>query len=244
MQLYQPQDGYCFNSDTHFLFNFIINSLSKFKNIQGELLDIGSGSGVLGLLLAREYSKVKLNSCEIQNDFAFLTTKNAQVNNIDLTLHHNSFLENNFKYMFDIIVSNPPFYPSSVVQSINENIKIARYNDNLPLEQFIQKTSKLLKPSGKFFFCYDVKLLNDIIIFLKQNNLNVEAIQFLHPKKDKKASLVMVYARKNSKSLMDILPPLIMFEDKKLSEEVQNIYKKCNTHSIKVHLQGDELDRT
>ena len=244
MQLYQPQDGYCFNSDTHFLFNFITKSLSKFKNIQGELLDIGSGSGVLGLLLAREYSKLNLNSCEIQNDFAFLSTKNAQVNNIDLKLHHNSFLENNFEYEFDMIVSNPPFYPSSVVQSINENIKIARYNDNLPLEQFIQKTSKLLKPSGKFFFCYDVKLLNDIIIFLKQNNLNVEAIQFLHPKKDKKASLVMVYARKNSKSLMDILPPLIMFEDTELSNEVQEIYKKCNTHSIKVQLQGDELART
>jgi len=243
MQLYQPKDGYCFNSDTHFLFNFITQSLSKFKNIYGELLDIGSGSGVLGLLVCKEFEKLNLNSCEIQNDFAFLTSKNAKVNGIELNLYHKSFLENTFDKEFDMIVSNPPFYPSSVVQSTNENIKIARYNDNLPLKEFIQKTSRILKPQGKFFFCYDVKLLNDIMIFLKQNNLNIEAIQFLHPKKDKKASLVMIYSRKNSKSLMDILPPLIMFENNELSNEVQNIYKKCNTHSIKVDLQGDELDR-
>ncbi|MFA9374886.1 MAG: methyltransferase, partial [Poseidonibacter sp.] len=45
MVLYQPKDGYCYNSDTHFLYNFIVQSLKKFKNIKGELLDIGSGSG-------------------------------------------------------------------------------------------------------------------------------------------------------------------------------------------------------
>ena len=126
-------------------------------------------------------------------------------------------------------MSNPPFYPSSVVQTQNENIKIARYNDNLPLEQFILNISNILKPSGKLFFCYDVKLLNDIIYILKQNRLNIQAIQFLHPNKDKDATLVMVFARKNSKSLMKVLPPLMMFENDKLSDEVQNIYKKCNT---------------
>ncbi|MCK5294468.1 MAG: methyltransferase [Arcobacteraceae bacterium] len=236
MILYQPQKGYCYNSDTHFLYDFICANLQIFKNIQGELLDIGSGSGILGLLIAREYKKLNLNSCEIQDNFAFLTTKNAKINNINLNLYHTSFVENSFEKEFDIVVSNPPFYPSSVVQTSNENIKIARYNDNLPLDIFISKTSKILKPLGKFFFCYDVKLLNDIIILLKQNNLNIESLQFLHPKKDKKSTLVMVYARKNSKSLMDILPPLIMFDGDNLSSKVEQIYKKCDTHSIKVEL--------
>jgi tRNA1(Val) A37 N6-methylase TrmN6 len=236
MLFYQPKDGYCYNSDTHILFNFITLNLKKFKNIKGELLDIGSGSGILGLLVKKEYHKLELNSCEIQDDFAFLTTQNAKVNNIDLILHKGSFLEYEFKKEFDIVVSNPPFYPSSVIQTKNENIKIARYNDNLPLEIFISKTSKILKPLGKFFFCYDVKLLNDIIILLKQYNLNIESIQFLHPKKDKKATLVMIYARKNSKSSMDILPPIIMFEDEDFTKDIQDIYQKCNTHSIKVEL--------
>ena len=72
MVLYQPKNGYCYNSDTHFLFNFICINLKKFKNIQGEILDIGSGSGILGLLISREYKKLKLNQCEVQDVFQLL----------------------------------------------------------------------------------------------------------------------------------------------------------------------------
>mgnify|MGYP003614829363 FL=1 len=61
MVLYQSTNGYCYNSDTHFLYNFIVENLKKYKNIKGELLDIGSGSGILGLLVAKNFEKIKLN---------------------------------------------------------------------------------------------------------------------------------------------------------------------------------------
>ena len=83
-----------------------------------------------------------------------------------------------------------------------ENKKIARYNDNLPLKEFIKKVSKILKQKGQFYFCYDVKLLNDIIIYCKEFNLNIQNLQFLYPSKKKNASLVLVMARKNTKTLM------------------------------------------
>jgi tRNA1(Val) A37 N6-methylase TrmN6 len=233
MVFYQPIDGYCYNSDTHCLFHFITQNLKTFKNIKGELLDIGSGSGILGLLVSNHYEKLSLNSSEIQDEFVFLTNKNAQVNNLTTNVYQGDFTTMNFDKQFDIVVSNPPFYPSSVVQSENQNIKTARYNDNMPLNQFITKTAKVLSNKGKFFFCYDVKLLNDIITNLKENNLNIEALQFLHPKKEKDASLVMVYARKNSKSLLKVLPPIVMFKDNDFSFTMQNIYDLCATYSIK-----------
>ena len=118
----------------------------------------------------------------------------------------------------------------------NHNIKIARYNDSLPLELLIQKATALLNENGKFFFCYDVKLLDDIIFFAKKYRLNIVSLQFLYPKKDKNSSLVMVYGRKNSKSLLEIYPPLIAFEGEKLTHEMQAIYQFCDTHSIKVDL--------
>jgi tRNA1(Val) A37 N6-methylase TrmN6 len=236
MVLYQPINGYCYNSDTHFLFYFIKENLKKFKNISGNALDIGSGSGILGLLVKRDYPKLEMYSLEPQEIFQFLTKKNSETNKIKTTVLNGKLqdVENEMKY--DIVVSNPPFYPSSVVQSQNENIKIARYNDNLPLEQFISKVSRILNKNGKFFFCYDVKCTFDIIHYLKKNNLNVESMQYLHPKKDKKASLILIYARKNSKSLVDILPPIIMFKNKVISDEVNNIYKMCNTYSLKVEI--------
>ncbi len=234
LNLYQPLNGYCYNSDTHFLYNFICKNLEIYKNIKGELLDIGSGSGILGLLVARGYEKLDLNQCEIQEDFQFLTQKNSEVNNIKNTLYKGSILDYTFDKLFDYVVSNPPFYHSDVIKSDNESLKIARYNDSMPLDKFISKTAKILKSGGKFFFCYDAKQLDKIVENIALTNLNMETIQFLHPNATKEASLVMVYARINSKSPLKIMPPMIMFEQNgDFKDETKKIYTKCSTHSIK-----------
>lgn len=237
MVLYQPIDGYCYNSDTHFLYNFITENLQKFKNIKGELLDIGSGSGILGLLVSREYPNLNLNQCEVQKVFQFFSSKNAKTNNLSANLYKGSFLEIGFDKKFDMCISNPPFYHSNVIKSENENLKISRYNDSMPLEDFIKKSSLILKDSGKLFFCYDVKQINEILLFLSKYKLNLEALQFVHPKASKDATLILVYARKNSKSLSKILKPLIVFDNLNFTNEVNKIYEKSSTHSIKVNIE-------
>ena len=97
MVLYQPTNGYCYNSDTHFLYNFIVENFKKYKNIKGELLDIGSGSGILGLLVAKDFEKLQLNQCEIQKMFQFFSTKNSKTNKIDSKLYEGSFDEIDFE---------------------------------------------------------------------------------------------------------------------------------------------------
>ena len=236
MLLYQPNNGYCYNSDTHFLYNFIKENLKKFKNVKGKVLDIGSGSGILGLLVCRDLEKLELNQCEVQDKFEQLSNINSKNNKIENTLFKGKFQEINFDKEFDICISNPPFYHCDVVKTENENIKIARYNDSLPLEDFIKKTAKILNQNGKFFFCYDVKQINDIIILLNKYKFNIESLQFVHPKKEKEASLILVYARKNSKSLTKVIPPLFVFEKGEFTQDVLDIYTKCSTHSIKVDL--------
>ena len=238
MVLYQPTNGYCYNSDTHFLYNFVIENLKKYKNIKGELLDIGSGSGILGLLVAKDFEKLNLNQCEIQKMFQFFTKKNSETNNINSNLYEGSFVNIDFNKRFDICVSNPPFYHSDVIKSDNENLKIARYNDSLPLEEFIKKTASILNSEGKFFFCYDVKQINQILLLLNKYKFNLESLQFVHPKNSKDATLILVYAKRNSKSLTKILKPLIVFdENNDFTSEVQEIYKKSSTHSIKVDIE-------
>ena len=237
MVLYQPTNGYCYNSDTHFLYNFIVENLKKYKNIKGEILDIGSGSGILGLLVAKDFEKIKLNQCEIQEMFQFFTKKNSETNKINSKLYEGSFSNIEFDKKFDICVSNPPFYHSDVIKSENESLKIARYNDSLPLEIFIKKTATILNSEGKFFFCYDVKQINEILLLLNKYKFNLEALQFVHPKESKDATLVLVYAKRNSKSLTKVLAPLIVFDEKnEFTSFVQDIYKKSSTHSIKVDI--------
>lgn len=234
MVIYQPINGYCYNSDTHFLYSFICKCLEKYKNIQGELLDIGSGSGVLGFLLVKNYSKLVLNQIEIQKEFQFLSNKNSQINKISTSLYCEDFLTINFDKEFDICVSNPPFYHKNVIKSENESLSIARYNDKLPLNELIKKASQILKSDGKLFFCYDSKQLVEIFSSLKEYKFNIESIQFVHPKSNKDASLVLVYAKKDSKSLLKIFKPLIVFEENgKFTQEVEHIYKNISLNSIK-----------
>ena len=238
MVLYQPVNGYCYNSDTHFLYNFIVENFKKYKNIKGELLDIGSGSGILGLLVSKEFNKLSLNQCEIQKMFQFFSQKNSETNKISSRLYEGSFESMEFDKKFDICISNPPFYHSDVIKSENENLKIARYNDSLPLEIFIKKTASILKSEGKFFFCYDVKQINEILLLLSKYKFNLEALQFVHPKNTKDATLILIYAKRNSKSLTKILKPLIVFdENNDFTEDVKAIYDKSSTHSIKVNIE-------
>lgn len=238
MVLYQPINGYCYNSDTHFLYNFICENFKKYKNIKGELLDIGSGSGILGLLLAKEFSKITLNQCEIQKMFQFFSFKNAQTNKIEANLYQDSFESISFDKKFDFCVSNPPFYHTNVIKSENDSLKIARYNDSLPLEVFIKKSSEILTNEGKFFFCYDSKQINEILLTLNKYKFNLEALQFVHPNYQKDATLVLVYAKKSSKSLTKIFNPLIVFDDENnFTKEVEKIYEKTSTYSIKAEFE-------
>jgi tRNA1(Val) A37 N6-methylase TrmN6 len=224
--IYQPIDGYCYNSDTIFLADFI----RRFK-LKGEVLDIGSGSGVLGILLSKMFPEIALNSFEKQESFQFLTEKNCQVNGVETELHRGDFLQSSFSNRFDFIVSNPPFYSSSVIQSENESLNIARYQQHLPVKEFFRRVSKSLKPRGYFIFCYDSKQLQSLMNALSEAKLTVETVRFVHPKPEKDASLVMIQARKNSKSAMKTLPPLYNFSD-----EVSEIYKMVNTHTLKCKL--------
>lgn len=227
MIIYQPDNGYCYNSDTIFLYNFI----KKF-NIKGDVLDIGSGSGVLGLLVARDF-KVSLSAIEKQEKMAYFTKLNAKINKININLRVGDFLNLDFEKKFDFLVSNPPFYHENVIKSQKKELNISRYAVHLPFESLLKKANSILKPKGAFIFCYDPKQIQKILSLLNRYKFIVEAIQFVHPKNDREASLIMVYAKKSSKSLCKIFEPFIVFENDEYTKEAKKAFKNAGVHSIK-----------
>jgi tRNA1(Val) A37 N6-methylase TrmN6 len=231
MLLYQPDTGYCYNSDSLFLYDFI-NSFSP----KGKMLDVGAGCGVVGLLVARDNPKITLEAVEKQEVFIHYAKTNARVNGIEYKLYEGDFTSLEIDEKYDYIVSNPPFYPSGVQKSNNTMVYNARYNENLPMEIFFKKVSQLLKPQSHFIFCYDATQFGDVCNALEKVKMRVVDVQFVHPKIDRTASLVMVHARNGSKSMMKVLPPLISFEGDKPSQKVENIYKKASTQSIKCQI--------
>ncbi len=231
MTLYQPESGYSYNSDSLLLYNFI----NTFKP-KGRVLDVGAGCGIVGLLVARDNKKIKLEAVEKQKIFLKYAKKNATLNAIEYKLYETNFLELIVDEKYDYIISNPPFYPPGTRESEDEILRSARYSSSLPLDDFCKKVSRLLKPHSHFIFCYDPVAFGDICVALEKVKMRVVAVQFVHARSDKKASLVLVHARNGSKSMMNVLEPLIVMDGLKTSQKVQNIYDKAKTESIKCQL--------
>jgi len=112
----------------------------------------------------------------------------------------------------------------------------ARYNINLPLKAFFKKVSRLLKPKAHFIFCYDASQFGLICAELDRVKLRVVDVQFVHPKIDRGASLVMLHVRNGSKSMMKVWSPFISFDNTEFSDKAQAIYKKASTQSIKCQM--------
>jgi len=228
LYLYQPSFGYAYNSDSIFLYDFI----STFKP-KGTLLDVGCGVGIISLLLTRDF-KTETSIVDKQKIMLKYATHNYAINKLEVKAILDDFSQFSEDKKFDYVVSNPPFYDQNVTQSQNEHLNIARYAQHLPIETFIAKVKKVLKPRGRFIFCYDAKQVDKLLYTLMKYKINPEQIRFVHSKIDRDSKLVMIAARMNSKSMMKVLAPLIVFDEQSnYNVEAKKAFEKAGTNSIK-----------
>jgi len=228
LYLYQPSSGYAYNSDSIFLYDFI----SRFKP-KGSLLDVGCGVGIISLLLTRDF-KIETTIVDKQKSMMDYAIHNYTINQLKVNYVLDDFSRFPEDEKFDYVISNPPFYDQNVKQCENEHLNIARYAQHLPIETLISKVKSVLKPRGRFIFCYDAKQIDRLLHALIENRINPEQIRFVHSKIERESKLVMIAARMNSKSMMTILPPLIVFDaQSNYNVEAKEAFKRAGTHSIK-----------
>ncbi len=224
--LKQYKEGYRYNSDTLFLYDF----LSKFVK-KGSILDVGCGCGILGLLLKKEYPSCTVEMIDIQEQNVELSQNNAFENSLDVHVKKGDFLKLVEDKKYDFIISNPPFYSAGAQRSKNEHLAISRHSSYLPFEKMISKSYKVLNPKGRVIFCYDAKQLHVIMYDLVKHRFGAECLRFVHSKEDKTSSLVLVCAKRDYKGECKVLPALISCDEQGYSFEAKNIFKKCNTMS-------------
>jgi tRNA1(Val) A37 N6-methylase TrmN6 len=226
--LYQPTSGYCYNSDSIFLYDFI----SSFKP-KGALLDVGCGVGIISLLLSRDFA-IETSILDKQESMLEYAIQNYRLNGLESKSYLGDFLTLELEERYDYIISNPPFYDENVQQSSNTHLNIARYAQHLPIDAFVKRVKSLLKPRGYFIFCYDAKQIDRLLYSLKVYNINPEKIQFVYSKIDRSSKLVMIAGRNNSKSMTEVLAPFVVFdEDNRYKKNASEVFSRANTHSIK-----------
>jgi tRNA1(Val) A37 N6-methylase TrmN6 len=227
MFLYQPSNGYRYNSDSIFLYDFI----RRFRP-QGAVLDVGSGVGIVGLLIARDWP-VQMYIIDKQPEMIAYAAHNYTLNGLEVETHVGDFATFTPERRFEMIVSNPPFYDPSVTQSDDTVLNAARYAHHLPMDRLIAQAKRLLKPRGYFVFVYDAKQIDAILWHLREAKLNPETIRFVHPKADREAKVAFIAARANSRAMLRVLPPLIVFDaQSRYRPEAQAAFDRAATHSV------------
>lgn len=227
---YQPSEGYCYNSDTVFLYDFARRFIKK-----GSVVDIGAGCGVLGFLLANTLP-IELTSIELQEDVFRLCEKNAQINNIECKLVNSDFLEFDTQDRYDFFVSNPPFYHSTTLKGSSQNLALSRHCSALPFKAMLKKINSMIKPKGEFVFCYEARSIGDVLKSLNEYNFKVSNLKFIHPKASKEATIFLCRAKKSGNPQLVVEPPLVVFDaDSNYTQDIAELFR-LDTHTIKCKL--------
>ena len=198
----QDTKGYCFTSDAVALANFV-----KVKN-GGKLVDLCSGSGVIGILASAKNKVSKTILVEIQECLADMSKRSIEYNGLDSIEVVNAPLQNVSKSIgvgvYDAVVCNPPYKKCGTAKMLNENesIAIARHELTVTLEEIIKEASVLLKFGGEFYIINKEERLTDMIVLLRKYHLEPKVLKILPSTKG--ANVVMLKAKKGGKSGIEI----------------------------------------
>ncbi len=226
LKIIQNTDGFCFGVDSVLLTEFARDI--KPKSI---IADLGTGTGVLGILLSKKVSPEKICGIEVQQEVAEMATRSIKLNgleNVFEIINEDINKINIKKGSFDAVVTNPP-YKKSGTGINNKNLKqqISRYEISASLDDWIRVSSDLLKDKGSFYIVYRTDRLSELIETMRKYKLEVKKMRFVYSNIEKQSNLVLIKAVKGAGTFLKIEKPLIIYNlDGTYTDEIINIYKK------------------
>ena len=206
LKIVQNKDYYTFTSDSVILANFV--NMKK-----GDVgADIGTGCGVIPVLLSAKTQFEKIYAFEIQPQMARLAEKNVILNSLEEKIEVVSDDAREFKHhfkpeTFDVVFSNPPYMHSNVALNEKPVRSIARHDRTLPIDDLCKTAFDMLKFGGKFYVVYTANRTCELILNLKKFHLEPKRMFFTENGKGR-VVLVVIEAVKGGKQGVEVLPHL------------------------------------
>lgn len=225
-KIIQSPEVFSFSMDAVLLAKFCYVPIQK-----GKIVDLCTGNGVIPLLLS-ERSKAEIIGVEIQERLYQMAVRTAEINQLQDQIQFvhddlNKAVEKLGKGQFDVVTCNPPYYKSVTEKDWNENkyFAIARHEIYCSLDDVIRVSSELVKQKGKLAIVHRPERLIDIIMIMKKYHIEPKRIQFIHPKKDKEANILLIEGIKKGNSGVKIHKPLVVYnDDNTYSKQFTEIY--------------------
>ncbi len=228
LKIIQKQDGFCFGIDS-----ILLSDFAKEIKKGSKVVDLGTGTGILGIMLCAKTELSKIIGIEIQKEMADMAKRSIKLNNLQNRFEIlNENIKNISKHLkegtFDAVITNPPYKKIGTgITNGNESKLISRHEITAKLEDFIKIANKLLKDKGTFYMVHRPDRLVDIIETLRKYKLEPKSIRFIHPKVNKEPNMLLIKAIKNAKAFLKIQPPLYVYEENgEYTQEIKKIYHK------------------
>lgn len=228
LKIIQNKDGFCFGIDSVLLSDFA-------KNIKKDsmVLDLGTGTGIIPILLCGKTKLKKVTGIELQEEVAKMAKKSIKLNNLEdkfnvineNILNLNKIYENQ---TFNVIVSNPPYKKKDTgITNENEKKIISRHEISASLEDFIKISKDLLKDKGEFYMVHRPERLVDIFELMRKYKIEPKILKMVYSYKNKEPKLILIKGVKNAKPFLKVESNLYIYEDTgKYTKEILKIYNK------------------
>lgn len=223
---FQIGDSFPIGTDAVMLYAFCKELHAK------KILDLGSGSGVIGQMLAFDDEAVFVTGMEIQPEAAAESLANAEENKLasrysvlcaDIRDHRNHLTAG----AFDLCVSNPPYYPKrSGKTSEDERIKTARSENECTLADICRAASYAVRWGGKFCMVHKPERLAEVIYTMHENGLEPKRLRFVRHTNTSAPSIVLIQAVRGAKPGLVLEDDLILTENGHDSREACAIYHR------------------
>jgi tRNA1Val (adenine37-N6)-methyltransferase len=225
LHILQKKRGYRFSVDAVLLSQFI--NLRKDEKV----IDLGTGCGILPLLLSQTTKAHFFVGVEIQKGLAECAKKNVILNHLGDRI---SILRQDFRELkatfpsgsFDVVISNPPFrqYRTGRVNPSMEKA-VARHEIKGTLGDLIRMASYLLPNKGRCYLIFPALRTVDLLMVLRSEKLEPKRLKFVHPRLEEGAKLILIESIKASGVELKIMEPLIL-QQSSLSSRGQNVYSE------------------
>jgi tRNA1Val (adenine37-N6)-methyltransferase len=198
--------------DAVLLANFIDEPLGR------RIIDLGTGCGIIPLIMAAERRYKDIMGVEIQEQLAEYAVKNVSLNKLEtaikiLRTDFRSFITDPPRKLFDAAVANPPYKkPGTGKINPSREKAIARHEIKCSLKDLVRSASAATKKRGALYLIYHPFRLDELIIELKKNEYHLERFCSVHPHPGEPASLFLLKAAKRSLRETVIEPPVNIYE--------------------------------
>lgn len=224
-ELIQHPGRFCFGMDA-----VLLSAFAKVKT--GEcVLDLGTGTGILPILLAGKTEGRHFTGLEIQEESADMARRSVQHNHLEdrISIVTGDIKEASSVFgteSIDVITTNPPYMIGGHGLANPDSAKaIARHEVLCTLDDILRESSKMLKYGGRFYMVHRPFRLVEILTKMTAMHIEPKRMRLVYPYIDKEPNMVLVEGIKNAKSRIEVEPPLIVYEkDGDYTKRVYDLY--------------------